>query len=521
MAPQRMTLSHSHRTGPPIWLRCLIATLLIHIGACAAAAAPSAAPVQATFSSSELDRFLEAATKADAMAVPLQRCLEFPDPPGSHWSHAAVAAYCRYLTSPVLSYVEVQALLKNHRFNELDRRLAEMLHAQRRHPELKGVFDRTYNMNFQSPSVRDQIDAWKRASPRSAFAYAASGACYVFMAQDARGDAYVNDTTSSQLKDMHQLLTKARVDLGKAIAMNRKVTYANGALVFADTLERGPAGAKSPGMSGLAVDPSNYWIYRELMVQAQPKWGGSMVAMRRLAKRMQPHVRENPMLQLLQAEPDAIEARVDCGCHDRNSPQDFRRVFDQAASQPLLDDGATVASITGQPALSAVYAFETIRFDSFYGQGRVRLADQLRSLGRLPLALAAADRAVAQAWKYPRAFMVRGEIREAMKDYPKAVSDYRVALALQPDDDWTLATLGDLYVSRMHDWKNGWDIADQLIQTHPDDPSGWFLRLCIQQDQPRPGAHDTATYVLAHFSDDPRAAPAIAQVKAMLAQEKH
>ncbi|HXE67203.1 MAG TPA: hypothetical protein VN630_09185, partial [Rhodanobacteraceae bacterium] len=40
--------------------------------------------------------FLDAAKRAERITDPLQRCLAYPDPPGSHWNHDVVAAYCTY-----------------------------------------------------------------------------------------------------------------------------------------------------------------------------------------------------------------------------------------------------------------------------------------------------------------------------------------------------------------------------------------------------------------------------------------
>lgn len=46
------------------------------------------------FTRDEANAFLDAAKKAEAIRDPLQRCLAYPDPPRSHWSHDAVDAYC-------------------------------------------------------------------------------------------------------------------------------------------------------------------------------------------------------------------------------------------------------------------------------------------------------------------------------------------------------------------------------------------------------------------------------------------
>ena len=162
-------------------------------------------------------KFLAAAKQAEAIKDPLQRCLAYPNPPGSHWTPVAVNAYCQYRMQPLMSFDELQALIQNGQTAEADRRFAQMLAAQSTQPNARGRLDRTFDQDFDgSFEVREVLDAWKRGSPKSAFAYAASGFAYEKMAHKARGSGYMQDTPLSNVESMDRLLQRADADLRQA-----------------------------------------------------------------------------------------------------------------------------------------------------------------------------------------------------------------------------------------------------------------------------------------------------------------
>jgi len=72
-----------------------------------------------------------------------------------------------------------------------------------------------------------------------------------------------------------------------------------------------------------------------------------------------------------------------------------------------------------------------------------------------------------------------------------------------------------------HDWDKGWDVADQLIKAHPENPYGWILRATIQEQQPRAGLKDTVEYFATHFSSDPAMAKRLTRMRAALTLQTH
>jgi hypothetical protein len=101
------------------------------------------------FTPAEITAFLAQAQQARVVADPLQRCLAFPDPPGSHWSHDAVAAYCRYTTQSAISVAELTTLIQEGHGDQVDERMADAMKKQRAQPDARGLLDRTLIMDFR------------------------------------------------------------------------------------------------------------------------------------------------------------------------------------------------------------------------------------------------------------------------------------------------------------------------------------------------------------------------------------
>ena len=477
------------------------------------------------FTDNEISAFLAVAKKAELIEDPLQRCLAFPDPPGSHWSHETVAAYCRYTTQSAISVAELTSLIQNDHTDQVDNRMADALRLQRTQPESRGLLDRTFIMDFRdsSPELRGILDAWKRQSPNSAFAYAASGDAYVIAAHDARGNAYGRLTSDDQFVSMDRLLQLADGDFRKALVLNPQLTPA-----YAGMIEAGTYGSQGYGIKaaheGLAVDPSNFSLYVRLMQLSEPKWGGSIRQMQQVATQAQTHVPQDPLLLLLASDaPAYVASRGDCDCGNISYVPDYRSVFDKAAGfRPLATAGEIAfRNDHSGSALGLVYAAEALRFAPNETDSRSTLTYELAAHGEAAWAKEEGDRLVAADSSTPDNYDARGKAYEALPDYPHALDDYNKAFALDSTNPWPLVQIGLIDVHKTHEWDKAWANANQLIKLFPDHPEGWILRLSIEKDQPRVGFHDDGIFFLAHFSQDPNQQAAVREVRQWVAEGKY
>ena len=458
------------------------------------------------FSSDEVLKFLAEAKQAEVIADPMRRCLAYPDPPGSHWSREAVESYCRYRFQKLVSFAEVKKLVQSSRVAELDRRMADALQAQHTRPESRGLLDRTYSADFSDPSedVRTILDAWKRQSPKSPFALAASGMSYVEMAQYARGDAFIQDTSEDKIESMERLLARAKYDLDAAVTIDSRVTPAYTMMIYSAGLEGSEHYAVDAAKRGLTADPNNYAIYEQLMWLAQPKWGGSLDNMTRIGDMARAHAKNNPLLLLLLPEAPAMAANLnDCDCSNQAALTAYKSVLDQVGGTKLLAAAGQALNTGNHPEMAMIYLSETLRFTPDLVSARATRIFNLTNLGETQWALAEGNHLVATVPKNENSFDARGYVYNAQGDYVNAEKDFRRALTINPKDTWTLATLGRIYADSTHEWDKAWDIANQLIQDKPDDPSGWMLRANIQKNQPRQGLNETITSFNARFINDP------------------
>jgi len=456
------------------------------------------------FTTDEVHAFLVGVRNADAMADPLQRCLNYPDPPHSHWSPATVKAYCQYYLHPVMSFDEAKVLIEGGKAAELDQKLSQVLQAQRTLPDAHGLLDHTYFRAFDDGSfdVRPTLDAWKRASPNSAFAYAASGMAYVAMAQKARGGAYIQDTPQSNIDAMDRLLSQADADLQRAVTLDPQVTPAYVAMINAGSLSLGDVYVRRAVARGLAAAADNYAIYGVLSGAMQPRWGGSLAAMDQVAHAAQAHVNQNPLLAIVLSAEPAYRYDV-CNCQSSANWSAFPTVFDNVSSTSLLSNAGYAASENAQSDIATVYLSEVLRFQPGAEVDRRRRDTSLLGVDESKMALDDANRLVAAEPEFGANYRLRGNVYASMMDNAHAEQDLEHALALNPDSIDTLSALGNLYTNHTQEWDKAWDIAERIIRKYPGSPGGWAMKATIQENHPGADLRATYQYFVDNFSNDP------------------
>lgn len=473
------------------------------------------------FSSEEIYAFLDKAKQAEKIADPLQRCLAYPDPPNSHWLPAAVRAYCQYRMQPLMPFAEVKTLIENGQAAEVDKRFASMLDAQLTQSGSRGLLDRTFEQDFGSSfAVREVLDAWKRASPNSAFAYAASGYAYEQMAGEARGAKWMKDTPTSSVESMDRLLQQADTDLQKAIALNPRITPVYEAMIAAGGLSLGSPYALHAATQAKAVDPASFSIYSRMMWLAQPNWYGSIDAMRQVAADAQKHADKNPLLVLELSKPLSYDNLDDCDCHTADQLATYPTIFDQVATSQQFLSAGHAAESSHSLGLAVVYFSEALRFDPDLSDERLH---RLYDLNNFDESQWAVDEATAMMKLDPTSgdlLKARGYSYEMLNDYPHAAADLQRATELAPDDESALVELEKVYANELHDWNKAWAVTTLAIQRFPTSPAGWFYRALIQKNQPRAGLQQTVDEFAARFGNDPTQLKTLTWLRAQLALQQ-
>jgi hypothetical protein len=438
------------------------------------------------FSPDELKPFLEAAAKAEAIDDPLQRCLSYPDPPGSNWSRVVVEAYCHYYALQIPKQAELVDLIRKGHAEELDRRLSDAVHQEQTDPHSRGLIDRIYYADFVSgaPELRSAIKSWKKQRPQSAFAYAASASATVQAGADVRGGRYASDTPESAVADMHRLLDIADADIAAALRLDPTLTPTYSTMLVSRRLGGDRRRLREAVSKALRAAPANFAIYTEIMESAKPKWYGSSNAMKQVALDAGAQSERNPLLLLLLPEPEADAANL-CGCDERTNPADYRKVFDQIAQRATMTYAVVSAEQINHHDFAVVYRSEALRFTTNPIRDHSDRLDHLVHFNRIP------------------------KLRDAVRHLIRNDADY----IAQASSDLDLLNSAGVAAGTIGLWDQAWAISEKLIQMHPEEPDGWAIRAEIQQEQPRPGLKETAAYLVQHFSDNPRAQDAVVQAR--------
>lgn len=474
------------------------------------------------FTQTQVEQFLSQARKVEAINDPLQRCLAYPDPPGSHWNADAVKAYCHYRYLPGISFDEARHLIEHDHAAELDRQLADALHRQLTDPAAQGMLDHIYQNAFDDGSfdIRPTLDAWKRQSPNSAFAYAASGMAYARMAAAARGENYISNTPSDAILSMDRLAQEADTDLRHAIALDPRLTPVYAAMMNIGRMTLGRDYALQARDAGLKIAPADFLLYGAANAMAEPKWGGAPGELEALRRLELSHAAQNPLLHLNATDTRLSEFNFySCRC---DTPPELARMMhtlQDVAGFDALNSAGQSADTAQQHGLAAVYYAEVIRFAN-------RPNDRLsRAFALVPLGYPswAHDEISAVASQLPgkgAVYRGLGYADMELEENTRAASELEQAVRLDPTDTWSWESLGLIY-GGTGQWDKAWDVADQLIRMEPDAPDGWQLRAQVQMEQPRAGLADTEQAFAERFGNRPDQQATLNHMRNALAHLKH
>ncbi|GLQ99730.1 tetratricopeptide repeat protein [Dyella mobilis] len=450
--------------------------------------------------------FLAAVKTADGIADPLQRCLQTPDLPGSHWNETTTRAYCRLHAIKALSLADIENLLKQGKAAEVDHAFQSYLDAQLHDPDQPGVVDAAFDdagFNDSNAHTRSVIELWKQQEPQSAFALAASGMQYFDAAQQARGFGWARDLNDDQIQGMDQQLVLARRDLDQAVSLMPTLVAAYSSMISAGALDSDGDYMYQAAASGLKQDPANFAIRRQMMSNAQDKWGDMFGGLLEQVHEDQSLVGRNPLLRMVVQTPAVY--RATCYC---NYPQSrINELVVQAADKNLSASGliSLASKVDGPNNREAVELYsEALRFNPTNVDALRWRSQDMIALGDSKGAIAAFA-AVAKRFPENNAMQAQlGNIYAQAGDVKDSEATLLAVLQRDPDNYDALGLLGDLYNHAGRQPQKAEVMADTLISKYPDKAAGYIVRSCNQMDHNLPGVYDTIHYFIDHFGDDPQ-----------------
>ncbi|MFK2892031.1 tetratricopeptide repeat protein [Dyella flagellata] len=467
---------------------------------------------------SDYTAFMAGVSQAEGIADPLERCLHYPNIPGTHWHDDSTRAYCRLRNQHSLSQAEIAALLAQGKANEVDKAFQGYLDAQLHGSPQPGVLDIAFyaaGFDHADANARKIIDQWKQQAPSSAFALTASGMQYLEAAQAARGEGWSSDLTDSQVAGMKAQLVLARKDLDQAVSLLPAITPAYGEMIYAAALSGDDAYMYQAAEAGLRVDPANFKIRVQMMNLAQPKWGGMFGGVREQRHEASALVARNPLLRMVASMPAFYSATCDCGYTPFESLKKVLAAADDNVSYSDLNDLAYVAN-DKDPHLAIELYSQSLRFNPTDADVLQWRAELMRKLGDANGAVQSILRMAQRFSDNNGIALALGTIYAETGHTKEAEDTYKAILLREPDTERAMALLGDLYNHAGHQPEKAKALADTLISHYPDNADGYIVRACYLMDHDLPGRYETIHYFIDHFGDRSEFRAQVAEMRTYL-----
>lgn len=338
------------------------------------------------------------------------------------------------VAEPLLDYSRIHQKVLDGEFAAVEKALGRV---EKRYRKGK-VGDQTVGYAYGAfatthPGFGKKLDAWVRASPESHRPRLARAVYRLDQAFLARGGRLARDTRKEQFRAMNQFMDRASADLAAALKRRPDLTVAYARKIQIAMARGSEEDVRRIAARGLKEDPASYTIRLELLQALQPKWGGSLAAMREVLREMKPHIRENPPLKELRGyipytfgDQLALDGRVEgaIGYFDKaikhgSVPAYFRgraRAYLHADRyEKALEDVNRVLKMLPQSAYYFRFRGDLHRYRR---QNRKALADYDEALRLDP--------------RNPRAAYGKGRILMDREHYEEAVENFRIAAIHRP-----------------------------------------------------------------------------------------
>ncbi len=437
-------------------------------------AAKKAQEARAT-SQANFDNFLTQVEAAEKIDDREQRCLSYPDIPGTHWDPALVKEMCRTGSLQIVHLDAMDRLLRDHAAAKLDQIYDDYTRQDATDPKLHGVLTRAFENRFmiQNALAAAVVERWAQAAPKSANALTARGTYRISHAYAMRGTALSSDTPETSFEAMHNILRAGVADIDAALAINPRNKVAWMMRILAAMASSDQDVIAESARRALEIDPTDERIYAYWVSAVDPMWGGAPGAMQQVVDAAKPYVARNPMIEMVVTGATWRAQRRCCRDDDSSATLPYGKFIEFAPEYGTVK--AAAESINGQDAF--YYASEFVRI--FPGPYAYLLRAQLLSRREFKgrgVALADSDRN--RALVFASSPEIDDEnaarVQTALGDVKGASEAYRAALKADPRDIHALDALLAIDIYRTKNFEEAGSLADRLTELQPDIRDNWL-----------------------------------------------
>lgn len=252
-------------------------------------------PVGLDAAPQEIREFLLKAEEADKISDPLERCLRFPDPPGSQWPAGHAAARCQRNFGPAIKLSTLKPMLLQGDLQGLQAMFET--HLQKHYGDAHSELIHASLGQFAADEESDALSQlWLAKAPDSAYAHSARGHHLLAMAWKARGTKFAAETPAENLLRMESLTREAIQSHRRALEIEPRLMPSVVQLVNAAMLTSDDALLRWAVKEGNKLDKLCSDFLTAQLLNAKPRWGGSYAEMEKLISAFAPHIAERPQL---------------------------------------------------------------------------------------------------------------------------------------------------------------------------------------------------------------------------------
>ncbi|MBD8527245.1 DUF4034 domain-containing protein [Pseudomarimonas arenosa] len=450
------------------------------------------------------------------------RCFLAPNPPGVKWSMELVALQCRDFNDPVISEREIWNSVDG-RVDELEARFAALTD-QLSAGQISDVsYARAFHaFEYGSDEVRGLVNHWREQRPESAYALTAQGIHLSQKAFEARGIALARDVSEEQWQSMREFGGQAAELLRRAVVIEPRLLPAWNQQIVLGRIGVREASEEEALAGALAQFPDAYTPRSVYLFGLQPRWGGSVEAMRGFVARSIDEAGTNPRMALLQAQALAFEQWTNTNWKDLAEVS--RRSQARLVEAPNLDEIFDLSDEQDGKAdieLALHYANAGLRFRPAHYAFLRNKARALTSLNRPQEALAVIEEMLELNQTNGQSLWMGAYAARKANNHALAETYYLRAANHVDDKEGLRRDLAGYYLYHLQRYQDAKREVAALLAINPESADGWLMQADVIVNLGLEGREEAAGRFL-RFADrsNPKHASVIPSVVAWINEQR-
>ena len=367
-------------------------------------------------------------------------------------------------------------LLKDQKFDHLDKVLTRLqTRYEQGHTDELEVAHAFRAFANSDPELDERLKTWLMQKPDSFAAHLAVAEYNLGIGWHARGTRWSKDTEKKQFAKMQAYFRVAAENYTQASRLNPKLTLAYWGMIRLSYGLGGQGLTKQVMQQGLQADPASYLIHYQYMWSLQPKWGGSIVEMKKHLETVRQYYSTNPRLRNLEAFPDYVLADGFPWNECKKATPHFNMALGKGDLPYVYKERAeSYRCVKSNKAAISDYTKAIVLQPQSprYLQSRGYMYYQMKEYQK---ALTDLDEAIELDRMHPKALLTRGRVYYQLKKPDDALRDLNDALNYGSQNKKTHIYLGYVYYYQKKNYVMAVSHLKEAIALGENNPATHYL----------------------------------------------